>query len=235
MATIKCPNCFQENPSDNRFCMFCATPLHEEPAPSFSPAGSVTLRCPNGHPVNATDMITGFCSVCGQTLIPVESTEDKPAAAEPAPSYEPPVPAPAPEAEPAPAPTPFVVPYIDDAIEVTAKPDPAFAKPAAPAVAAIRVCSVCGTTVEDTLLTNCPRCGSSLDTAAAVTPAPAGWTCPGCGTLNNEEYSFCEACGTPRRAARSRRVSDDSAATTLLPGMRLPGDDDLLVRHKYGN
>lgn len=246
MATVKCPNCFQENPAENRFCMFCATPLHEAAAPVYSPSAASVKRCPNGHPVNETDLITGFCSVCGQTLVsddapaPEPVAHDEPAA--PVTHYVPPVPVPASEPsfsyEPVtPEPASDPEPVFDEGIVMTAEPEP---EPApAPSVPAVRVCAVCGTTVEDPLLRSCPRCGSMLDAEIepprpAVAPPPAGWTCASCGTLNNPDYAFCQACGKPHREAPAPRTSAEPASS-LLEGMRLPGDDDLRVRRKYGN
>ena len=77
--TRKCPNCFQENSSEDLFCIFCGydfrgtapagipesggTSIPDEPAAA---AYDGPRYCPRGHDV--PDPSLGFCPICGSPL-----------------------------------------------------------------------------------------------------------------------------------------------------------------------
>ena len=82
--SVKCPNCFQEVPEGNRFCIHCGYDLSGDAADSSAAKASVPVPteagrgaaaafftgprfCPKGHDV--PDPSLGFCPVCGLPLV----------------------------------------------------------------------------------------------------------------------------------------------------------------------
>ena len=206
--TVKCPNCNQNVPHENRYCLFCGYDLSEKPG---VPAEDLTEPvipdpaeaepapydgprfCPRGHDV--PDPSLGFCPVCGSPLTD----------------------APSGPAEPEPEPGPEEVPVFPET---------------RPAPAAIRTCGRCGYECDDPEMGFCPQCGMPFDE-----PAPAeepGWRCA-CGKENPPDLSFCLDCGkpkgwTPASGKPARHPADDS----VPEGMKPPTKWDLDIKDTSG-
>lgn len=168
--TVKCPNCYQQVPIGNAFCIHCGYSLNkaagpealafvpDAPASAGDAAAEATVPydgprfCPNGHDV--PDPSLGFCMVCGSPLV------DEPV--------------PDPPREPEPVRPRASIRTCSHCGYVCDDPDLSF-------------CLNCGIPFED---------AASPDPA----PAPAsGWTCE-CGHYNASDSAFCEKCGRCRDA-----------------------------------
>ena len=219
--TLQCPDCHQQVPEGNAFCIFCGcklTPPEPEAPAAETPASADAAwsapapyagpcYCPNGHDV--VDPSLGFCPVCGaplvdeppepdileEELLPVEKPRVKPVAETP-------------EADPE-SPTP---------------------RPVAP-----RTCPN-GHTYADPSLVYCPECGMPF---GAFEPEKPRWRCA-CGHENDMDLAFCTECGMPRdgkapgRRSAFGRHAEKPKGPTHPAGMRAPTDDDLTVKHKFG-
>ena len=69
-SSIKCPNCFQEVPKGNRFCVFCGNDLSGVEATEV--VGREIRVCANGHKIDDPEL--KFCTVCGLPLEPTAAT-----------------------------------------------------------------------------------------------------------------------------------------------------------------
>ena len=192
--TVKCPNCYQQVPIGNAFCIHCGYSLNkasEPETPAFVPDAPASAEeeaaeapipydgprfCPNGHDV--PDPSLGFCMVCGSPLVdePVSSGDGSGSSGDADSARTPKEPEPAPE--------------------LPKEPEPVRPR------ASIRTCSHCGYVCDDPDLSFCLNCGIPFEDAASPDPAPApasGWTCE-CGHDNASDSAFCEKCGRPRDA-----------------------------------
>lgn len=70
-SSIKCPNCFQEVPRGNRFCVFCGNDLSG--VEEAETAGRKVRTCANGHKID--DLELKFCTVCGLPLEPASASD----------------------------------------------------------------------------------------------------------------------------------------------------------------
>lgn len=62
--TIQCPNCLQQVPNTDDYCMYCGVKLNKA-ASWGKPKEPVSVKkyCPNGHGFDDPELV--FCPVCG--------------------------------------------------------------------------------------------------------------------------------------------------------------------------
>ena len=92
-----------------------------------------------------------------------------------------------------------------------------------------------GHVFEDDSLSYCPECGLPFGDSEAPPPPVRGetWKCF-CSRENPVENLFCEECGRPRAAKRSRIRESDPPPAEGIPipeGMYTPTPDDLKPKH----
>lgn len=203
--TIKCPNCYQQLSSDNRFCLYCGYDLSKtsesseeepvlgdvestktDPAPYDGPC-----FCPKGHDV--PDPSLGFCPICGSPLT-----------------------------------------YEDSAYEETGYEEspeiPEMPRREKPVHIVSRKCK-CGYICDDPELSFCPACGIPLDSASHT--EPYGWECV-CGEMNPMDSDFCSSCGKPRESDEHKGESGGKSSEPPIPyGMKPPTESDLDIKGPY--
>ena len=204
--TIKCPNCYQQVAKDNRFCIFCGYDLT-----GSSPVSAE--KDPGGYapaePAAESGPYDGPCFCPKGHDVPDPSLGFCPVCGSP---------------------------LVNDPCAPEEPAAPAAEIPAAPPepvrAPVIRKCS-CGYLCDDPDLSFCPACGLPLDGTSSAGASP--WVCS-CGESNGPDMNFCIVCGKPKGWKPSAPTPAGSGAEVRIPeGMKAPGDDDLVIKSRYGN